>query len=123
MYLSDSNRPGSRQIQLEKIMRYAAALVLTSLVGAAASLYTPSAQAGVYVGIGLPVPVVAPPVAVSAPVAPAYYPYAPAAYVGVGYRGPVWGGYGYGRWGYGPGYRFYGHPGYGYRGWGGYHHR
>jgi hypothetical protein len=86
-------------------MRYAAALVLTGLVGAAASLYTPSAHAGVYVGVGVPGPVViAPRVAVAAP------------YLSLGYRGPAWG---YSRWGYGPGYgHFYGRPGYYNGGWG-----
>jgi hypothetical protein len=92
-------------------MRYATAFVLTVLVGAAAGLYTPSAQAaGVYVGIGLPVPIIA-------PAAPAYYPYAPAPYVGLGYVGP-------GLWGYGyRGYYRYAHPGYFYRGAFGFHRR
>lgn len=100
-------------------MRYLTALVLTGLVGAAASVYTPSAQAGVYVGVGLPIPVIAPRVVVNAPVGPAYYPYAPGPYVGVGYRGPGYGG----AWGYGHGYRGNWHPGYAYRGGWGYHHR
>jgi hypothetical protein len=99
-------------------MRYTAALLLTGLVGAAASLYTPSAHAGVYVGVGVPAPVIAPRVVVGVP---AYYPYGPAPYVAVGYRGPAY--WGYGRWGYGPGYHFYGHPGYGYRGGWGFHRR
>jgi hypothetical protein len=112
-------------------MRYAAALVLTGLVGAAASLYTPGANAGVYVGVGVPAPViVAPRVTVAAP----GYPYIAGPYLSVGYRAPAWG---YSRWGYGPGYRYYGHPGYLHGGWGygsrghdgwahgggGYHHR
>jgi hypothetical protein len=102
-------------------MRYVKALALTGLIAGAASLYTPSAQAGVYVGVGLPVPVIAPRVVASVPVGPAYAPYAPVGYVGVGYRGPGWGpDRGYGRWGYRGGY---GHPGYGYRGGWGYHHR
>jgi hypothetical protein len=85
-------------------MRYVTALVLTVLVGAAASLYTPSAQAaGVYVGIGLPVPAVVLP-------ATAYYPYAPAPFVGIGFAGPRFWGYGY------RGYYGYAHPGYFYRG-------
>jgi hypothetical protein len=92
-------------------MRYAKALVLTALVGAAASLYTPSAQAaGVYVGIGLPVPA-------GVPVVPAYYPYAQPPYVGIGYVGPRFWGYGY------RGYYHYGHPGYFYRGPIGFHRR
>jgi hypothetical protein len=110
------------------IMRYVKALALTGLITAAASFYTPSAHAGVYVGVGLPAPVIAPRVVADVGVAPGYYAGGPVGYVGVGYRGPgYWGGYG--RWGYGPhayGYRGYGygHPGYGgYRGWGGYHHR
>jgi hypothetical protein len=92
-------------------MRYATALVLTILVGAAASLYTPSAKAaGVYVGIGLPVAAVV-------PVVPAYYPYARPAYLGFGYVGPRY-------WGYGHrGYFHYGHPGYFYRGPIGFHRR
>jgi len=90
-------------------MRYATALVLTVLIGAAASLYTPSAKAaGVYVGIGLPV---------VAPVVPAYYPYGRAPYVGFGYVGPRFWGYGY------RGYYHYGRPGYFYRGPVGFHRR
>ncbi len=84
---------------------------LTVLVGAAASLYTPSAKAaGVYVGIGLPVPAVV-------PVVPAYYPYVRPPYVGIGYVGPRFRGPGY--WGY----HHYGHPGYLYRGPIGVHRR
>lgn len=88
-------------------MRTLTALALTAAVGLGASLYTPAAKAGgVYVGVGLPVPVV------GACVAPGYYgavcagPY-------LGYAGwGGWGGYGYGGryWGHAPG--FYGHPGY-----------
>ena len=92
-------------------MRFATALALTVLVGAAASLYTPSAQAaGVYVGIGLPVPAVA-------PVVPAYYPYPQAPYVGIGYVGPRFWGHGY------RGSYHYGHPGHFYRGPNGFHRR
>jgi hypothetical protein len=92
-------------------MRYVTALVLAMVIGAAASLYTPSAQAaGVYVGIGLPVPAVV-------PAAPAYYPYAPAPYVGIGFVGPRFWGYGY------RGYYGYAHPGYFYRGGYGFHRR
>ena len=57
-------------------MRYTAALVAALALGAGASLYTPKADAGVVVSVGLPVPVVAPPVA--------YYPYAPVPLVGLG---------------------------------------
>ncbi len=89
-------------------MRYVSALVVTLLVGAAASLYAPGARAaGVSVGIGLPVPAIV----------PAYYPYAPAPYVGIGYVGPRFWGYGY------RGCYRCGHPGYFYRGAIGFHHR
>jgi hypothetical protein len=92
-------------------MRYVTALVLAIVIGAAASLYTPSAQAaGVYVGIGLPVPVPG-----VVPAVPAYYPYAPAPYIGVGFVGPRFWGYGY------RGYYGYAHPGYFYRGGYGFH--
>ena len=92
-------------------MRYAKALVLTVVFGAAACLYTPNAKAaGVYVGIGLPV-------AAAVPVVPAYYPYAWHPYIGFGYGGPRFWGYGY------RGYYRYGHPGYFYRGSVGFHRR
>jgi hypothetical protein len=92
-------------------MRYLTALVLAVLVGVGASLYTPSVQAaGVYVGVGVPVPAVVLP-------APAYYPNAPAPYVGFGFVGPRFWGYGY------RGYYHYGHPGYFYRGGYGFHRR
>jgi hypothetical protein len=97
-------------------MRYATALVITALVGVAASLYAPGAQAaGVYVGVGLPVPVAAPvTVAAAVPVFPRYYPYVRgpyfAPYFGIGYVGPRYWGYGY------RGYYHYGRPGYFYRG-------
>jgi hypothetical protein len=96
-------------------MRYVTALVLAVVIGVAASLYTPSAQAGgVYVGIGLPVPAVVPAVPAYYPYA---YPYAPAPYVGIGYVGPRFWGYGY------RGFYRYGHPGYFYRGGVGFHRR
>jgi hypothetical protein len=95
-------------------MRYATALVAALALGASASLYTPSAEAGVVVGIGLPVPIVAPRVA--------YYPYGPAPVIGIGpafgYRfGPAF----YGRGFVGPGFRGpgYFHPGFVH---GGYYH-
>ena len=97
-------------------MRYATALVATLAIGAAASIYTPKADAGVVVGIGLPVPVAAPPVA--------YYPYGPAPFVGegVGFGGPAFYRHGY----YGPGFRgpLYSHPGFAHSGYwhGGYFH-
>jgi len=88
-------------------MRHLPALVLTLAAGAAASLYTPSAKAGVYVGVGLPAPVIAAPIAPAVLAGVAYAP---------GYYGPrVWVGPGYYRshyWGYGH-YRGY---------WGGYRH-
>jgi hypothetical protein len=72
--------------------------------------YGSAQAAGVYVGIGLPVPIMG-------PAAPAYYPYAPGPYVGLGYVGP-------GLWGYGyRGYYRYAHPGYFYRGAFGFHRR
>lgn len=76
-------------------MRYATALVAALALGAAASLYTPKADAGVVVSVGLPVPVVAPPAA--------YYPYAPGPVFGIGLGccGPAF----YGRPFYGPGFR------------------
>jgi len=52
-------------------MRYLPGLVLALTVGAASSLYTPSAlAAGVYVGVGVPAPAIVAPVPV---VAPYYY--------------------------------------------------
>ena len=43
-------------------MRYLPGLVLALTVGAASSLYTPSAHAaGVYVGVGVPAPAIAAP--------------------------------------------------------------
>ena len=100
-------------------MRTLTALALTLVVGAGASLYTPAAKAGgVYVGVGLPAPVV------SGCVAPGYYGPAVCAAPFVGYAGwggwGGWGGYGYGGRYWGRGAGFYGHPGFAGGGhWGG----
>lgn len=87
-------------------MRTFTALTLAAAIGLGASLYTPAAKAGgVYIGVGLPVPVV------GACVAPGYYgAVCPGPFVGyAGWGG--WGGYGYGGyWGRGPG--LYGRPGF-----------
>jgi hypothetical protein len=103
-------------------MRFATVLVLTGLIGAAASVYTPTAQAGVYVGVRVPVPVIAPPVVVapvvSVPIPRVYYAAPPVPYVAIGWRGPGWG-YGYGHWGY----HGYGHGRYEFRGRPGFYHR
>jgi hypothetical protein len=90
-------------------MRLAAALVVTGLIGASATLYTPKAEAGVYVGIGIPAPVVvAPRVVVHA-----YYgPRVVVGYPRVGYPAPY--GWGYGGWRYG--YHGYAHAGLAYGG-------
>jgi hypothetical protein len=98
-------------------MRYLPALVLALTVGAAASLYTPSANAGVYVGVGLPAPVVTAPGAAPAVVAgvgfaPWYY--GPRAWFGPAYYGPR-------AWGYGHAYGYWGGYRHGY--WGGGYHR
>jgi len=90
-------------------MRYATALVATLALGAAASLYTSRADAGVVVSVAVPFPVVAPAV-VAAPVP--YYPYVAAPFVGFGVRccEPAF----FGRPFYGPAFRgpgFY-HPGF-----------
>ena len=91
-------------------MRYRTALILAAALGAA-SLYTPAANAGVWVGA--PVPVYAPrAVVLPAPAVGAYFGQAP--FWGAGYFG------GYGR--YGRGFYGYGHPRFGYRHWG-YHRR
>jgi hypothetical protein len=85
-------------------MRTLTALTLAAVIGLGASLYTPAAKAGgVYVGVGLPAPVVA------GCVAPGYYGPTVCAAPFLGYAGwGGWGGYGYGHfWGRGPG--FYGH--------------
>jgi hypothetical protein len=102
-------------------MRIATALVLTGLIGASAVLYTPKAEAGVYVGIGIPAPVVvAPRVVAPVPVVSPYY-YGPRVVVGyprVSYLAPrPWG---YGGWGYG--YHGYAHPGWAYGSRYHYHH-
>src|SRR3569833_441022 len=114
-------------------MRPATALVLTGLIGASASLYTPKAEAGVYVGIGIPAPVVvAPRVVAPVPVVPAYYGspahYGPPAYYGprvvVGYPRYVYPAprvWGYGGWRYGY-HGYYGRPGWAYGGYHHYHH-
>jgi hypothetical protein len=78
------------------------ALALTAALGVAAMGYTKSADAGVYVGVGLPVPVVAPPV-VAYPAAVGVY--APYYYGRPYYYGPGFVGYGYGFRGYGYGFR------------------
>ena len=94
-------------------MRYRTALILALSLGAAASLAPPAAKAaGVYVGVGLPAPIYAPPAAACVPFAPGYYgaaPFCGSAYYGARYWGPR------GYWG---GYR-YAHPAFNYRGWGG----
>src|SRR5580704_16901697 len=73
--------------QWRTMMRFATVLVLTGLIGAAASVYTPTAQAGVYVGVRVPVPVIAAPVVlppvVSVPVPRVYYPPPPVPYVAI----------------------------------------
>jgi hypothetical protein len=81
-------------------MRYATALVAALALGAAGSLYTSRADAGVVVSVGVPVPVFAPPV-VAAPVR--YYPYGPGPVVGfgVGCCGPAF----FGRPFFAPGFR------------------
>ena len=97
------------------------ALALTAALGIAATGFTKPAEAGVYVGVGLPVPAVAPVVAYPPGVyAPYYYGYgAPYYYgpgfVGFGYRGPAFGFRGPGVGFRGPGVGFRG-PGVGYRG-------
>jgi hypothetical protein len=103
-------------------MRLATALVLTGLVAGAATLYAPSAHAGVYIGIGIPAPViaapvVAPPLVAAVPAPPAYYPYPPVYYAGIGYRFPGYWAHGH-YWGY---RGYYGHPGYAYHGGWAYH--
>jgi len=95
-------------------MRHVPALVLGLSIAAAASLYTPAAKAGVYVGIGVPAPVVVARGPVVAPrfvagvPAPAPYYYAPPVWFGAGYFGPR-------VWGYG---HFHAHSYYGAHGWG-----
>jgi hypothetical protein len=94
-----------------------AALALTATVGVAAVGYTKPAEAGVYVGVGLPVPaVVAAPVVAYPPAvyAPYYYGYGAPYYYGPGFVG--FGGYRGPAFGFrGPGVGFRG-PGVGFRG-------
>jgi hypothetical protein len=86
-------------------MNYKAALILAAAIGAAASMYTPKAEAATVWN--------APHVRVHAPVVAAGY-FGPAPFWRAGYYG------GYGR--YWRGFYGYGHPGFGYRHWG-YHRR
>ncbi|MFI4896037.1 MAG: hypothetical protein ACHP9W_06925 [Steroidobacterales bacterium] len=92
-------------------MRYIPALLLALSIGAAASLYTPAAQAaGFYVGVGLPSPAFAAPLAAGVAIAPRHvvlpaYAVAPPWF---GYFGPRY-------WGYGHGFYAYRHGGWGYR--------
>jgi hypothetical protein len=66
-------------------MRTLTALALTAVVGLGASLYTPAAKAGgVYVGVGLPAPVI------GGCVAPGYYGPSVCAAPFLGYA--AWGG-------------------------------
>jgi hypothetical protein len=90
-------------------MRYRTALILAAAIGAA-SIYTPAAQAAVWIGV--PAPAYAPPAVVAAPAVGAYF--GQGSYWGAGYFG------GYRR--YGRGFYGYGHPGFGDRHWG-YHRR
>ena len=86
-------------------MRYATVLSATLALVAAAAVFAPKADAGVVIGVGIPVSAVAP---------PAYYPYLRAPAVSVGFAPRR---YGHGYWA--PAYRgpVYYHPG-----WGGYYH-
>ncbi len=79
------------------------ALALTAALGVAAMGYTKSADAGVYVGVGLPAPVVVAPPVVAYPAAVGVY--APYYYGRPYYYGPGFVGYGYGFRGYGYGFR------------------
>ncbi|HSY08184.1 MAG TPA: hypothetical protein VK820_06580 [Steroidobacteraceae bacterium] len=90
-------------------MRYKLALILAASLGAAASVYARPAEARVYVGVGLPVPVYAPPVVAAYP-GPGYY--GPGPYYGTGY---FLGGY---RGNFGRGFYRYPRLGFGYRHWG-----
>jgi hypothetical protein len=88
-------------------MRYITALLLALSLGAAASLYTPGAQAaGVYVGVGVPAAVYAPPV-VAVRIRPRYY--AAPIWFGAGTIGPRYWGYNHAYYGYRYGYRYGGH--------------
>jgi hypothetical protein len=81
-------------------MRFLPGLVLALTVGATGSLYTSSAHAtGVYVGVGIPAPVIAAPAAAVAP----YY-YGPRVWLAPGYYGPHYWGYGRVAYGYRHGY-------------------
>jgi hypothetical protein len=93
-------------------MRYKLALILAVSIGAAASVYTPTAEARVYVAVRPPVPVFVRPAVPAIAGAGIYYGAAP--YFGAGYYLD-----GYRRYGYG--YHGFPHLGYGYRRWG--HHR
>jgi hypothetical protein len=93
-------------------MRYGTGLIIALSLGAAASLFTPRAKAGVYVGVGAPAPVYATPAPLCAPgyYAPGYW--GPAAlcgpaYLGARYWGPRHGYWGRAYWahGYRGGYR------------------
>jgi hypothetical protein len=81
-------------------MRYKLAVILALSIGAAASVYAPTAEARIVVAVGLPVPVYAPSFAV--PVARVYgaAPYYGAAQYVAGYR--RFGYYGYPHWAFGP---------------------
>ena len=96
-------------------MRKTIALVLAAAIGVAASVYTPSAQAAVVVGVGVPAPLYAP------WVAPAAVAWGPGPYWRAPYYRGNWG-WGYRGWG---DRGFYGRPGFGhsYRGGWGYHRR
>jgi hypothetical protein len=95
------------------IMRFVSTLIVAASIGMAASVVAPSANAGVVVGVSLPLPIVAPAIVATVP-APAVYVnpavslYAPGYYYGA-YRGCYACGYGYG---YRYGYRGYVHQGY-----------
>jgi hypothetical protein len=92
-------------------MRYKTALILAAAIGAA-SIYTPAAEARVWVRPALPV--YAPAVAARPPAVGAYFGPAPYWGWGPGYFG------GYRR--FGRGFYGFGHPGFGYGHWG-YHRR
>jgi hypothetical protein len=92
-------------------MRYKTALILAAAIGAA-SLYTPAAEARVWVRPALRVH--APSIAVPVPAVGAYFGPAPYWGWGSGYFG------GYRR--FGRGFYGFGHSGFGYRSWG-YHRR
>jgi hypothetical protein len=99
-------------------MHKLAVLALTAALGIAGMGYAKSADARVFVGVGIGLPGVA-------VAAPPVYPYAPAVgvYAPYYYGWPYYYGAGFARFGYGYhgyGYRGYGYHGYGYgrgRGW------